>query len=439
MVTAVSDTEALEPKTIGKAKKRLDWPKWKAAIQAELDALMKMKTWQVVERPKGRNVIQCKWVFKIKKDAEGKIEHYKTHLVMKGFTQVENINYYETWAPVAKLASIRTILALATCHDWDINMFDFHNAFLNRELDDNEEVYMEQPPGHEDRDPCNFCLQLKKSLYGLKQAGQKWYDVVCQTFADLRFKKSKYDPAVFYIHSGNNIIIMAIHVDDCTITGNNQVLLNEIKCKIKSRYSLTNLGPINWLLGIKITRDQAAQTISLSQESYIDSILVHFNLMDTKPMSTLMDPSMQFSKDQSPQTLEEMAEMQNVPYQEGTGSLQYCAIATWPDIAFLVSLLSQYNENPGQIHWEAVKRVLHYLKATKGWKLVYGTEQDDLKGFTDADGVSQEHRHAISAYIFMIDGGAVSWSSKKQELVTLSMAELEYITATYTAKEALWA
>ena len=95
--------------------------------------------------------------------------------------------------------------------------------------------------------------------------------------------------------------------------------------------------------------------ISLSQESYIDSILARFNLTDAKPMSTPMDPSMWFSKDQSPQTPEEMAEMQNVPYQEGTGSLQYCAIATWPDIAFLVSLLSQYNENPGRIHWEAVK------------------------------------------------------------------------------------
>ena len=158
MVTAVSDTEALEPKVIGEAKKHLDWPKWKAAIQAELDALTKTKTWQVVERPKGRNVVQCKWVFKIKKDAEGKIEHYKTHLVAKGFTQVENVNYYETWAPVAKLASIRTILALAAHHGLNIDMFDFHNAFLNGELDDNEEVYMEQPPGHEDRDPRNFCL-----------------------------------------------------------------------------------------------------------------------------------------------------------------------------------------------------------------------------------------------------------------------------------------
>ena len=158
MAAAVSDAEALELKTIGEAKKHLDWPKWKAVIQAELDALTKMKTWQVVERPKGRNVVQCKWVFKIKKDAEGKIECYKARLVAKGFTQVENVDYYKTWAPVAKLASIHTILALAACHDWDIDMFNFHNAFLNRELDDNREVYMEQPPGHEDRDPHNFCL-----------------------------------------------------------------------------------------------------------------------------------------------------------------------------------------------------------------------------------------------------------------------------------------
>ena len=155
---------------------------------------------------------------------------------------------------------------------------------------------------------------------------------------------------------------MAIHIDDCTITGNNRVLLNEIKCKIKSRYSLTNLGPVNWLLSIEITWDRAAWTISLSQESYIDLILARFNLTDAKPMSTPMDPLMWFLKDQSPQTPEEMAEMWNVPYQEGTGSLQYCAIATWPDIVFSVSLLSQYNKNLGLIHWEAVKWVLHYLQ-----------------------------------------------------------------------------
>ena len=438
MAAAIAEAEAMDPKTINEARRRPDWPKWNKAIQAEMDALTKAETWIKVERPKDRNVVQSKWVFKIKKDAEGMIERYKARLVAKGFTQVENIDYYETWAPVAKLASIRTILAIAARNSWAIDMFDFHSAFLNGELDDDEEVYMEYPPGLDEIDTRQFCLRLKKLIYGLKQAGRKWYDVVCRTFASLGFKKSEADPAVFYLHFDGNILIMAIHVDDCTITGNNNDLIQQYKKKIQSKYSLTDLGPINWLLGIKVTRDREAKTISLSQSSYIDSILTRFNFADCKPVATPMDPSMRFSKDQCPQTTEEIAEMRKVPYLEAVGSLNYLAVATRPDISFSVSLLAQFMGNPGRVHWEAVKRVFRYLKGTRDWKLVYGTEQDGLKGYTDADGASQEHRHAISGYAFLIDRGAVSWSSKKQELVTLSTAEAEYVAATYAAKEAIW-
>ena len=151
-----------------------------------------------------------------------------------------------------------------------------------------------------------------------------------------------------------------------------------------------------------------------------------------------MDPSIRFSKDQSPQTLEEVADMRKIPYREAIGSLNYCAVATRPDIAFPVSLLAQFMENPGRVHWEAVKRIFCYLLGTKDWKLVYGTTDRGLEGYTDADGSSQEHRHAISGYAYLVNGGAISWSSKKQELVTLSTAESEYVAATYAAKEALW-
>ena len=151
-----------------------------------------------------------------------------------------------------------------------------------------------------------------------------------------------------------------------------------------------------------------------------------------------MDPSIHFSKDQCPKTPEEIADMARIPYREAIGSLIYCAVATRPDIAFPTSLLAQYMENPGRVHWEAVKRIFRYLSGTKDWRLTYGTTDKFLEGYTDADGSSQEHRHAISGYVFLINGGAVSWSSKKQELVTLSTAESEYVTATYAAKEALW-
>ena len=160
--------------------------------------------------------------------------------------------------------------------------------------------------------------------------------------------------------------------------------------------------------------------------------------MDLKLFLTPMDPSIRFSKDQCPQTPEEVADMHKVPYREAIGSLNYCAVATCPDITFPVSLLAQFMENPGCIHWQAVKRIFHYLLGTKDWRLVYGITDQGLEGYTDADGSSQEHRHVISGCTYLINGGAISWSSKKQELITLSTAKSEYVAATYAAKEALW-
>ena len=438
MAGAVAEAEALEPMSLEEARRRKDWPHWDEAIKAELDALKKAGTWGVVERPRGRNIVASKWVFRIKKDAIGKIERYKARLVAKGFTQVYGVDYYETFAPVAKLASIRTILAIAARNNWEIEMFDFHSAFLNGILDSDEEVFMEQPPSYEESDPQKYCVKLYKSIYGLKQAGRKWYEIVCCTLADIGFRKSEADPAVFYIHSGAHIIILAIHVDDCTITGSSTTLLREVKSKIKAKYEFTDLGAINWLLGIKITRDRENRTISLSQASYIDSIITRFNFNDLKPSPTPMDPNIRYSKSQSPQTVEEAARMRQIPYREAIGSILYLSVATRPDIAFATGLLSQFVDNPGWTHWEGVKRIFRYISGTKNWGLIFGEKTKGLEGFTDADGATQEHRHAISGYAFLIDGGAVSWSSKKQELVTLSTAESEYVAATHAAKEALW-
>ena len=438
MAAAISETEAIDPLSLKEAMGRPDHPKWKKAIQEELKNLQEAGTWIIVERPEGRNIVKNKWVFRIKKDAAGKIERYKARLVAKGFTQVFGVDYYDTWAPVAKLGSIRFLLATAAQHGWPIDMFDFHSAFLNGELDSDEEVFMEQPQGYEELDKKRYVCKLLKSLYGLKQAGRKWYDALCKALADIGFNRSEADPAVFYARKDNNITILACHVDDCTITGSSQVLIQNYKDKLKEKYSLTDLGPANWLLEIKITRNLEARTISLSQSSYIDSILTRFNFTDLKPFATPMDPSIRFSKDQCPQTIEETVEMSKIPYREAVGSLNYCAVATRPDIAFSVSLLAQFMDNPGKTHWEAVKRVFRYLLGTKNWELTYGTTDDGLKGYTDADGSSQEHRHAISGYVFLVNGGAISWSSKKQELVTLSTAESEYVAATYASKEALW-
>ena len=176
-----------------------------------------------------------------------------------------------------------------------------------------------------------YVCKLLKSLYGLKQAGRKWYNALCKVLDNIGFKWSKAGPAVFFARKGEDITILACHVDDCTITGSSQQLIQDYKNRLKTTYALTDLGPANWLLGIWITRNFEARTISLSQSSYINSILMWFNFTDLKPCATPMDPSICFLKDQCPQMLEEIADMNRIPYREAVGSLNYCAMAMRPN------------------------------------------------------------------------------------------------------------
>jgi hypothetical protein len=317
-------------------------------------------------------------------------------------------------------------------------MFDFNAAFLNGELDPDEEIYMEQPPDHETMDRHTYVCRLLKAIYGLKQASRRWYQTLSCGLAEVGFTKSQSDPAVFFKRTGAELAVLAIHVDDSTLAGTSQDFLIQIKDDISKKFKLTNLGPILWLLGIAITRDEANRTLSLSQQAYIESILRRYNFTDCKPLSMPMDPNSQLTKDQSPKTIAEASKMKNVPYRKAIGLLNWLAVGTKLDISFAVGNLAQFMQNPGEAHWEAAKRVFRYLQGTKGWKLTYGGERRGMEGFSDADGMSQEHRHAISGFAILIDGGAVSWSSKKQELVVLSTTEAEYVAATHAAKEIIW-
>ncbi len=222
------------------------------------------------------------------------------------------------------------------------------------------------------------------------------------------------------------------------LTGDSAELIAEYKIKLNDCYALTDLGPVHWLLGIKVTRDHLACTISLFQQSYIDSILTRFALVDAKPYAMPIVPGVIYSRGDCPTSPTEEAQMKKVPYREAIGSLMYTSVATRPDIGFAVSTLSRFLDNLSSAHWEAVKRVFRYLSGTRDYELTYGSEHHDLVGYTDVDGVAQEHRHAISGYAFLIDGGTISWSSQKQELITLLTAEAEYVATTHVAKEAIW-
>jgi hypothetical protein len=254
----------------------------------------------------------------------------------------------------------------------------------------------------------------------------------------LRFQRSDVDQAVFYRRIEKSLMVVLVHVDDCTLIASTIALILAFKAQIAKHVEISDLGELHWLLGIEIKRNREARTIHLSQRSYIQSILRRYNFQDLKPLSIPMDPSTRLSTAQAPSTTQEFAAMRNVPYHEAVGSLMYAALGTRPDIAYAVQTVSRFAKNPGPAHWEAVKRVFRYLKGTSELFLTFGGAEKELTGYADADGSMAEDRHAISGYAFILHGGAVSWSAKRQEIVSLSTTESEYVAATHAAKEALW-
>ena len=184
---------------------------------------------------------------------------------------------------MACLTLIHVILAIVTRNDWDINTFNFNNAFLNGQLGKDEEVYMEQPPGYEVENCCKFVLKLKKSIYSLKQSRQKWYETLCSELTMLGFRKSEADPTVFYQQSRLLMTLIAVYIDDCIIAGGNVSEIAKATHKLNKRFKLTDMGVICWLLGIEVMRDRATCTLSLSQQSYIETILACGNFTDLSP------------------------------------------------------------------------------------------------------------------------------------------------------------
>jgi len=288
-------------------------------------------------------------------------------------------------------------------------MFDFIGAYLNGELNEDEKIYIQPPPGYEGQG--ENVLRLRKSLYRLKQVGRKWYEALVHALIDLGFCITQADPGVFYLRMEIHIIILIIHVDDCIITSSSATLMAEYKVRFNMRYALTDLGLVSWLLGLKVTRNCKNRTILLSQTTYINTMLDRFDLSAAKPYCFPMVPRIIYSKNDSPSSPQEAVCMEKMPYHEAIGSLMYASIATRPDISFTVAALSQFLDNPGEVHWEAVKRIMRYLSGTKDYVLTYGDKRHNLLGYSDADGTTQEHWHTISGYTFLINGGTVSWSS----------------------------
>jgi len=266
LVVDAGDIEPLEPKSLTEAKRLPEWPEWEKAIHKELKTLKDVGTWELTDPPEGANVVGLKWVFHIKCDVSGRVVHYKAKLVAQGFSQVEGVDYFDTYAPVARLALLRTILTLAARLDLELHQIDIKGAYLNGELTNEEHIYMRQPPGYPYPNTTGHVLRLCKTIYGLKQSGRRWYQKltkICEEVIGLT--RCSVDQAVFYRRDGDSILVMAVHVDDCTIAAWPPKLVEELKQKLRTCVEVTNLGELWWLLGIEITCDHNMRTICLLQ------------------------------------------------------------------------------------------------------------------------------------------------------------------------------
>jgi histone deacetylase 1/2 len=251
-----------EPHTVEEA---LASKHWKEAMYLEYNALVKNKTWHLVPPRKGINVIDCKWVWKIKYKADGSLDKYKGRLVAKGFKQRYGIDYEDTFSPVIKMSTIRIILSIAVSKGWSMRQLDVQNAFLHGILD--EEVYMRQPPGYVDKTRPNYVCKLDKALYGLKQAPRAWYARLSTKLVALGFHASKADTSLFYFNKGSVIVFVLVYVDDIIVVSSTPEATSGLLRNLKEAFALKDLGDLHYFLGMEVTK--VRDGIILSQENML--------------------------------------------------------------------------------------------------------------------------------------------------------------------------
>jgi transposase InsO family protein len=419
---------------------------WELAIKEEYDSLMKNGAWELVQVPPGKNIVSCKWVFKAKQDANGDVIRFKARLVARGFSQAYGVDYFETYAPVAKLTTCRTIFALAALEKWEIHGMDVITAYLLGKLD--EEIYMMQPEGFEKMGmKRNMVCRLLRSLYGLKQAARVWNQKIHAFLLKIGFARSHADPCL-YVDAKRNLYV-TIWVDDLLIAGKDKKRIAMMKAQLSGEFEMKDLGELKHFLGMRIQRN-ANGNITIDQSAYIRQILERFKMEASKPVTTPLAPGSRLEsanhagKDRTT-LFEPKSRLASVnyadikQYQGMVGSDMYAMLCTRPDLAYAIQQLSQFNSNPTNAHFQAGKRVFRYLQGSQTTGLTYnGDITGPIQGYCDADYAANEDRKSISGYVFMLAGSPISWQAKKQTTVAQSTVEAEYAAMAHAAKEAIW-
>ena len=414
-----------EPITYAEAAKDAGWI---AAMEEEIQSLKDQGTWTLIPRdqvPSGSRIMGNKWAFKIKRDSSGVAIRKKARLVIKGFMQRKGLEFTEVFAPVITHPSIRLLMIMGITNDLVTFQLDVKSAFLYGQVD--QDIYMEQPEGYSGT--SNMVCKLEKALYGLKQGARMWHLDITATLKSVGFVNLVNDNGIF-MHADRGLIL-GIWVDDIIGLARSRADHAWLVEKLKSKYTLTEMNEVKFVLGLDISRNK--NSIRISQEGYVSGKIATFGQGESRPVHT---PAVMGQEDEAGGS----KEAGEVPYRELIGGLMYAMVCTRPDIAHSVSALSRHLDAPKAQHWEAGKRVLKYLNTTADYGIEYVRDPSwTLTMYVDSnDGSAKSYSGATFGFVILLAGGPISWKSRKLKQATLSSAESEFMALTDAVQELLW-
>ncbi|CAI7796567.1 unnamed protein product [Closterium sp. NIES-53] len=430
------------PATLKEALESSDAEEWNMAMESELKSIEENGTWELVELPKGRKAITSKWLFKIKSDADGKIERYKSRLVAKGDQKKEKVDYKDLFAPVVKPTTLRTLLAGAAIKGWVVKQMDVTTAFLNGVLE--EEIIMAQPEGFDDGSGKD--LRLKKALYGLKQAPRQWYLKLRGVLEEIGFTPSTADHSLFLLGEGEQRSFMVVYVDDILIFSPSFHLVKEVMLKLQDKFKCKALGDMSFYLGLHIERDVEKQCRRVHQRKYLEALAANFGQSEGHVATSF--PS-GFKCVKGPEE-ESVCEEERRRFHSLVGSLMYAAVNTRPDVAFSTRRLARVVQCSNEEQVAAGIRVAKYLGQTPTVGLQYSAVAQKgadgveprcffLTAFTDVSYASEpEDMTSVGGFICCVGGGPTSWESKKHVDQTLSSVDSEYEALFRAVQEIVW-
>lgn len=404
---------------------------WAKSMERELKSIETNETWEIVEKPVGKQILETKWVYAKKEKEEGE-ERFKARLVVRGFAQnQESINFDEIYSPVAKLTTIRTLLAVGLEKDFYFQQLDVKTAFLNGEID--SEIYLYPPQGLDIRE--NSVLRLNKALYGLKQASYCWNKRFDKTLKNLNFTRSENDYCLYSSNVKGQMLYLIVYVDDIILASASLDLINMVKKQLFNEFQIKDKGELKYFLGLEINHDRMKGIMTIKQTDYARKILERFGMSDCKPSNIPIDP--RFDCNGKSNTSSDV----NRPYRELIGALMFLMLGSRPDLSYSINYFSRFQSNYSDELWQGLKRILRYVKGTIDEGLVYKKTCSNfvLTSYVDSDWASNSHdRKSVSGYLFKINNNIVGWHTKKQNCVTLSTTEAELVAFCISITEGLW-